>query len=402
MELFRARSGILALILTGAFTACGGSSNAIDDTDTLTASQTFTTGSRVDGLATGGKNATAKTFATRANMPHGIGGDEDLVFVTEPLNGAVAVLDRNSGREVAQLPQPPGGFLLPFTLRVPHTGTVVVLDAGGFPDPNVPAIPRVYEYTYELGRKNAFTATLTRSVVLENLPVVYTEDLEVLDDGTIIVSESVIGALWVVHTDGTVAPGIVPAGFDPADAVPGLNPCGMPLIDVGGIPFLTHGAFAPGVGSLTEREGFLYFGNTCTGGLWRVPVASLLDQTRAPHERGDDIELVSPMPASAVAETLKGLTWNRWNPGDRRLVAVDPFRLQIIRIDIDTGAREVLAQHDLLFNFPVAAAWLPPGRGPFSIVVASDQEHRLAALNGAISEDQFHPPFILTHVSPRH
>lgn len=407
MQVVRTRSGIMALALAASVVACGEASD-FDPVELNSTGEALTIGNRTDAIAQGGKYATAKSFAERANMPHGIGGDEHLVFVTEPLNGAVVALDRHSGAELAQLPPPPGGFLLPFTLRVPHTGRIVILDAGGFPDPNVPAIPRVYEYDYELKRKGkngrieSFDATLARAVVLENLPILFTEDLEVLDDGTIVVSESVLGALWIVHTDDTVAPGIVPVSFDPADAIPGLNPCGMPLIDVGGIPFITEGAFAPGVGTMTEREGNLYFGNTCTGGLWKVPVATLFDQSRAPHERGEDIELVSPMPANVVAESLKGLTWNRWNPGDRRILATDPFRLQLIRINIDTGEREVLVQNELLFNFPVAAAWLPPSRGPFEVVVASDQEHRLAALNAGIDEDQFLSPFLLTHVHPRH
>ena len=91
----------------------------------------------------------ATKLAQRDALIHGIAGDEDYVFVTEPGIGVgtagprVVVLDRDNGREKAVLPAPPGGFKLPFTLRVPETGHLVVLDAGGFP-PQGP--PIVYDY----------------------------------------------------------------------------------------------------------------------------------------------------------------------------------------------------------------------------------------------------------------
>src|SRR5262245_28981636 len=77
----------------------------------------------------------AKVLAERVNLPHGVAGDLRLVFITEPLNGRVAVIDRFTGEPLAALPAPPGGFLLPFELRVPHPGHLIVLDAGGFPSP---------------------------------------------------------------------------------------------------------------------------------------------------------------------------------------------------------------------------------------------------------------------------
>src|SRR6185312_6047120 len=92
------------------------------------------------------------TLAERNALIHGIAGDEDYVFVTEPGIGVatdgprVVVLDRDSGRQKAVVPAPPGGFKLPFTLRVPETGHLVVLDAGGFP-PQGP--PIVYDYRYD-------------------------------------------------------------------------------------------------------------------------------------------------------------------------------------------------------------------------------------------------------------
>src|SRR5215207_6197254 len=157
----------------------------------------------------GGGHATA--LAQRANLIHGIAGDERYVFVTEPGLGIpstprVVVLDRFTGREVAEVPAPEGGFKLPFTLRVPRTGHLVVLDSGGFPPP---ATPVVYDYGYR-GDRRGFRAELVRTVKFEGLPLAFAEDIEVLPNGEYVVSESAIGALWLIGRDGSVRPGMFP------------------------------------------------------------------------------------------------------------------------------------------------------------------------------------------------
>src|SRR5687768_14278308 len=97
-------------------------------------------------------NGIALKAAQRDSLIHGIAGDERFIFLTEPGMGVstagprVVALDRFTGREVAALPAPPDGFKLPFTLRVPRTGHLVVLDAGGFP-PQGP--PKIYDYRYD-------------------------------------------------------------------------------------------------------------------------------------------------------------------------------------------------------------------------------------------------------------
>ena len=69
----------------------------------------------------------------------------------------------------------------------------------------------------------------------------------------------------------------------------------------------------------------------------------------------------------------------------------------MVRINVNTGERTVLLDDPVLFNFPVGAAFLPP----FALgemVVSSDQEHRLAVLNAALTQDVTKPPFLLTKV----
>ena len=346
-------------------------------------------------------HAIAYDFAQLDSLPHGIAGDEELVFVTQPLTGRVVALDRLSGRVRGELTPPsPEGFLLPFGVRVPESGHLVVLDAGGFPSASGFATPRIYDYAYDYDPlRRRLTATLTRSVRFDGIPVGFSEDIAVLDDGSIVLTDSVLGAIWVVGDDGVIRPGIVPASFAPTDAIPELAPCGLPAgIVVGGVPFATLGNFAPGVGSVAERDGYLYFSGTCSGGIWRVPT-SVFDDARPPHERADDIVPISPRPAGVLAEALKGLAFDDSQPDDPRIYFLDGFSLRLLRADVETGEREVVADDPRLFQFGVAADFLPPIAGSLSpLVVSSDQEHLFSAINAAIPADAFELPFLITKV----
>jgi len=190
--------------------------------------------------ANGRGGGLALPLAQRDALIHGIAGDEDHVFVTEPGVGVstggprIVVLDRDSGREEATLPAPPGGFKLPFTLRAPETGHLVVLDSGGFP-PQGP--PVVYDYAYS-DRRGRFSAALTRTGDFTGLPLGFAEDVEVLPNGEYVVSESVFGGLWLIGRDGRIRPGIVPD--DPSVPLKKLGPCEFPdggTGTVGDLPF---------------------------------------------------------------------------------------------------------------------------------------------------------------------
>lgn len=343
-----------------------------------------------------GPKAVAYDYGERDGLTFGAAGDRRLVFVSEPLTGQVVALDRFTGEEIAVVPPPPGGFRLPFKLRVPEEGKLVVLDPGGFPSPVTPSIARVYDYRYQYKHGN-FEAELERTVSFEGLPLVFGQDVEVLPDGRYVVSESIVGGLWVVGKDGSIAPGIVP-DVPFAEIIPELGPCAFPGAVVDGILYKLPADVAPGVVGLAARNGVLYFSSTCRGGIHKVPVATLSDPTRTPAERAADIKPVSPRAAGLDAEVMEGLAFNPANPGERFVYATDSLQLRVIRVNIDTGARQVLVGDSILFDMPSSLAFLPPVLGLTPLVVASSQEHRLAAINVALETDLLRPPWKVTKV----
>jgi hypothetical protein len=390
----RAFGGLwLSLLLVG----CGNvvDSREADSEQTSTAAEALT----VDV----GPHAVAYDYASLDVIPAGVAGGKDVVFVGSPLEGRVLVLGRVSGMPIGELPPPPAGFFfLPFIMHSTGPNTVAVLDAGGLPspDPFIPANPTIYEYSYDM-TSSGFTATLIKTVSFESAFIGFTEDFVKTSDGRWVISDAILGSLWVAETDGTVHAGIVPETFEPEDRIPELAFCEtMPLITVGGIPFLFSGATLPGVSplGLAERDGVLYFYSPCAEGLYKVPLATLSDTTRPPSERADDIQLVAPKPSSIAVEQLLGLTFNPFNPKDRWLYAADSLQLQIIRIDVDNGRRQVVADDPTLFNFPSSTAFLPPVLGVSPLAVVSNQQHRLTLTNAAITEDLVQPPFIVAKV----
>jgi hypothetical protein len=339
-----------------------------------------------------------RALAKRENLIHGIAGDERIVFVTEPGIGVgttprVVALDRFTGRELATLPAPEGGFKLPFTLRVPKSGHLVVLDAGSFPPP---ATPTVYDYRYRRDWRGV-KAELVRTVKFDGLPLAFAEDVEVLPNGEYVVSESVIGALWLIGRDGQVRPGLFPDA--PDRPLANLSGCLFepvpPTFRIGGLKFAAPGDFAPGVGSLAVRGDELYMSSTCAGGVKKLKIKTLLDTTRSNEARAAEIQTVADR--AYPIESLKGITFNEFDRSDPWIYAGDPFRLQLIRVHSRTGKREVLSRNERLFDFTVSTDFLPPVLPglPSPLVTASDQEYRWSGLNTALSEDMFRPPFLV-------
>jgi hypothetical protein len=353
----------------------------------------------------------SRTAITRAVMPidlafpAGVAAASDLVFVGSPFEGRVAAYSRLSKQLVGDLPAPPNGFVLPFILKAVGSHTIAVLDAGGFPSPApfVPASPTIYEYSFQRSF-GQFSAALVRSIPFTGALIGFSEDIVKLDDGRYLVNDAVLGSIWIANPDGTIEPGLVPRTFEPVDAIPETYFCdSMPVVQVGGLPFLFTGSTIPGITALAEREGVVYFSSSCAGAVYSIPLSSLSDG-REPWQRAADIRLVSLKPAGVQVEELLGITFDPSRPQDPYLYAADALQLRVIRIDVRDGTRTVLADDPTLLNFPSSLAFAPTiGHGaPPALLAISNQQHRTVILNDAIAEDVLEPPFLLTQMRLLH
>ena len=143
----------------------------------------------------------------------------------------------------------------------------------------------VYDYRYKTDRRG-FSATLARTTDFKGLPLAFAEDVEVLPNGEYVVSESIAGGLWLIGRDGKIRPGSCPRTA--RRRCRSSAPC--PFADggtgtVGGVPFAAPGGFAPGAGSLAVRGDDLYISSTCQGGVQKLPIRVLLDDSRPAAER---------------------------------------------------------------------------------------------------------------------
>jgi hypothetical protein len=348
-----------------------------------------------------GPRSVSYDFAHLTYLPAGIAAGETVYFVGDPLDGRVFAYSRLTGRQVGELPQPPGGFSVPFIMHQLADGRVGVLAAGGVPQikPLVLANPVIYEYTYGTNPIQGFSATLDQTISFSSVPVGFPEDFAQLDDGRILLTDSVLGSIWIAGTDGTITPGIVPKTFNPEDAIPTMVICPtMPEVTVNGVPFLFTGSTIPGIEPITVRNGTVYFHSSCARGIYEFPVAILSDH-RQPYQRAADIRLLAATPANIQVEELLEMQFNPYDPHDTFMYAAHGMQLEVIRVDSRTGARQTVAHDPTLYDFPSSIAFLPPiggieGLGT-SMFVLSNQQERTPITNDAVTEDSFHLPFIV-------
>jgi hypothetical protein len=336
----------------------------------------------------------------RLNAPiAGVAAAETVVFVGEPLNASVVALSRLTGRSVGVLPPPPSGFAVPFIMHIVGPDRVAVLDAGGLPQPApfVPSMPSIYEYSFRFG-PGGFSATLVRTISFSSVLIGFPEDFVRLDDGRYLLSDSILGSVWIAERDGTITPGIVPQSFNPADLIPTLAFCPtMPEVTVNGYPFLFTGSTLPGISPMAVRHGIVFYYSPCARGIYSFPLSVLSDQ-EAPYQRASQISLVAPTPTEIEVEELLDFSFNPYDDADPFLYAAQPLQLQVIRIDLTTGARQVLASGSHLFDFPSSLTFLPPPVLGTQLLVASNQQERSPLTNDAVTQTTFSLPFLVARV----
>ena len=233
------------------------------------------------------------TFATRDALTHGIAGDERYVFVTEPgigvaPNGArVVALDRSTrprgrraSRAARRLQAPVHAARAPH--RPPRRPGQRRLPARGPP----------VVYDYRTAPTGALKATLTRTTSFEGQPLAFAEDVEVLPNGEYVVSESISGGLWLIGRDGKIRRGLVPD--DGAPPCPSSARAGQRRGADGRRPAVRRAErLPPGAGSLAVRGTNLYISSTCQGGIQRLPISVLLDDSKPAAERAKRITSVT-------------------------------------------------------------------------------------------------------------
>jgi len=387
-----------ASVLSLGASGCSASSSASDEWGaTKQVAQADTSGPVVSS------RSLSNDFLDVSFLPAGVAAGEKVIFIGDPLEGRVLAFSRATGRQIGELPQPPGGFVIPFIMHAAGEGRVQVLDAGGLPQPKpfVPAHPLVSEYTYSFSVTSGFSASLARFVDSTGTLVGFPEDFVRLDDGRLLLTDAVLGSIWVIETDGTYVPGIVPRTFDPADGIPSMELCPtMPEVTVNGYPFLFSGSTIPGIEAIAVRNGTVFFSSSCGRGVYSFPL-SILDDNREPFQRATDIRLVSPTPPDIQVEELLDFQFNPFDKNDPYLYAAHGMQLEIVRIDSHNGQRQVVAQDPRLFDFPSSLAFLPPllgSDGLTNLVVVSNQQERTTITNDAVTEDSFVLPFEVAKV----
>ena len=112
---------------------------------------------------------------------------------------------------------------------------------------------------------------------------------------------------------------------------------------------------------------------------------------------------MSVKPPGVEVEELLGLTVNPFDRHDPYLYAADALQLRVIRIDPRNGARKVIADDPVLFNFPSSLAFLPPldPHSGATLLALSNQQHRTPALNDAITSEMLEPPFLISKIKFR-
>ena len=184
----------------------------------------------------------------------------------------------------------------------------------------------------------------------------------------------------------------------PSNLIPTLAFCPtMPEITVNGYPFLFTGSTLPGVSPLAVQGGTVYYYSPCARGIYAFPLAILSDN-RMPYQRAADIHLVAPTPSDVQVEELLDFSFNPFNPSDQFLYAADPLKLRVIRVDLTSGARQVVADDPSLFDFPSSLGFLPPMGAVSELVVVSNQQERTPLTNDAVTQTTFQLPFIVARV----
>jgi hypothetical protein len=354
--------------------------------------------------------AAAATFP-QAFPIHGVGGDEILLFAVQPVTApqepsGIHVASRLTGQPIADVPAPPGGWQTPLAIKITDfqrqgastQGSFLLLDSGNPPE-QIGARPAIiYRYTYSYSPQAGFEAALTETHVLPlagppgpGLPtgIFLPESMALLPGGGVAVSDTVGGAIWVAGPtldDWRMA--MIDPRFAPAFGAPEIDGIGR-APDGGTRPYQlllptlpgTPGPAAPGVHSIAYAAvtDEVYMIRTASpGGIFGIPRSVLLDTTTPPFAKGDALQVVVT-PTAGLTDLTDGLDYDRFHPTSPWLYwqrapsdAIGGGFGTLRRVNVLTGAVEVVAQSNTLFDFTDEISALPgPGSSPFTFIASA-------------------------------
>lgn len=354
--------------------------------------------------------------------------DERLVFTgvlpSASIAPAVVAASRATGNQVGTLPPPPGGFLLPTSIKVSSystsgagtTGELIVIDNGGLP-PTAHPVAYIYTYSHSpaLGFSAALAATLPLPVLTAAPPsppngVGYASGLLVLNATTRLVTDAFVGGIWVCDASFVCQLGLASPDFAPA---PAPTMTGVGRAPGGGVRTYTFqlpipifpGVFGAAYVALTDE--------VCAerasqpGGVYCIDRAALLNTAVNPFAKAKRTVVA---PQIGVSDGGHGIAYDRFHPGSPWLYWVraladsaDNFNNTIRRVNVVTGQVQIVFRSNSLLDFSTGLDVLPPivANSPLTnLGIAMGQEENNAALNVALGGvDAFVSPTLITEVS---
>jgi hypothetical protein len=338
---------------------------------------------------------------------HGVGGDTDLLFALQPSPSpltppGVHVAHRLSGDNLGDVTPPPGGFLVPLTVKIESfsraglagtQGRFLIMDARmppAFIGSPFATNARLYRYSYRYTRRDGLRTTLLETHTLplaSGLPdpsaptlpdgILYPGSIALLPGGRVAITDNIAGSIWVSDVSlnnwslAIIDPRFAGAPRGPVEGV-GRNEDGV----IAPYTLLTPAppGFPPGLGLFPGIHSIAYaavteevcFPVTFPGGIYCIDESVLSDAATPPFLKSAAVRVVVP-PTPGLGDLTDGLDYDRFHPTSPWLywqrapadVAGGGYNT-LRRVHLLTGAIEVVASDNELYSWANEISVLPP------------------------------------------
>lgn len=348
---------------------------------------------------------------------HGVAGDHAIVFAVQPTAGpsraqGVHIVRRADGQHLGDLPAPPLGWgtpLSPFVTRFERVGALgsrgefLLTDVVARPIDalTTPTPQRLYRYSYSYSPATGFHSTLLSTTIVPPNTVApgaglpngfgYIGSVVGLPNGGVVLTDTFTGALWYAPSAaGPFVLTLIDERFSPSlvGSITGVQraPGGgyRPYTQVLPSPPGTTLGFGPGIESITYADvtDEICVAPTARGGLFCVPRSAIEDTATPPVAKVASIRAVIA-PTPGLTDLTDGLTFDRYHPSSpwlywhRAPSDTTPYDGSgfntLRRVNLHTGAYEVVAKSNACFDWTYEIAPLPPviAGSPFTTIISS-------------------------------